>query len=91
MKTLLKLGLLILGLCGGGFSGQAALLKALIVDGQNNHDWKSTTPLLKNVLEQTGIFEVDVATSPGKGQDMSGVQQLGGGPLRNGEHLTQIG
>jgi type 1 glutamine amidotransferase len=45
--------------------------KALIVDGQNGHDWKSTTPVLKKLLEETGLFAVDVATSPAKGQDMS--------------------
>ncbi|MEK7996096.1 MAG: DUF1080 domain-containing protein, partial [Planctomycetota bacterium] len=45
-------------------------LKALIVDGQNNHDWKSTTPVLKSLLEKTGLFAVDVATSPAKGQPM---------------------
>ena len=39
-------------------------LKALIVDGQNNHDWKATTPVLKNTLEATGLFSVDVATAP---------------------------
>jgi len=27
--------------------------KALIVDGQNGHDWKSTTPVLKKLLEET--------------------------------------
>lgn len=48
-------------------------LKALIVDGQNNHDWKSTTPLLKKALEDCGLFTVDVATSPG-GSDLSGFQ-----------------
>jgi type 1 glutamine amidotransferase len=42
-------------------------LKALIVDGQNNHDWKTTTPLLKNALESSGRFTVDVATSPASG------------------------
>ena len=47
-------------------------MKALIVDGQNGHDWKSTTPVLEQVLEDTGLFTVDVATSPPKGQDMSG-------------------
>ena len=31
----------------------AAPLKALIVDGQNNHNWRETTPILKK-LEQTG-------------------------------------
>jgi len=45
-------------------------LNALIVDGQNNHDWKATTPVLKSLLEETGLFTVDVATSPGAGQSM---------------------
>jgi len=45
--------------------------KALIVDGQNGHDWKGTTPVLKKLLEETGLFAVDVATSPPKGQDLS--------------------
>ena len=47
---------------------------ALIVDGQNGHDWKATTPVLKKLLEETGLFAVDVATSPPKGEDMSGFQ-----------------
>jgi type 1 glutamine amidotransferase len=46
-------------------------LRALIVDGQNNHDWKTTTPLLKNALEASGRFTVDVATSPPAGQLIS--------------------
>lgn len=45
---------------------------ALIVDGQNGHNWAETTPVLKQLLEETGLFKVDVATSPAKGQDMSG-------------------
>jgi len=47
-------------------------LKALIVTGQNGHDWKGTTPVLWRILEDTGLFTVDVATSPPKGEDMSG-------------------
>ena len=46
--------------------------KALIVDGQNGHDWKSTTPVLKKLLEETGLFTVKVATSPPRKADMSG-------------------
>jgi uncharacterized protein len=46
--------------------------KALIIDGQNGHDWKATTPVLKKLIEETGLFAVDVATSPSQGQDMSG-------------------
>lgn len=40
------------------------LLKALIVDGQNNHNWKATTPVLKKILEDTGRFSVNVVTAP---------------------------
>ena len=39
-------------------------LKALIVDGQNNHDWKRTTPVLRAILEDSLVIEVDVATTP---------------------------
>ena len=46
-------------------------ISLLILDGQNNHDWKATTPVMKKALETCGKFNVEVATSPGKGQDMS--------------------
>ncbi len=36
-------------------------LKALIIDGQNNHYvWPKTTMMMKDYLEQTGLFEVDI-------------------------------
>src|SRR5262245_38815971 len=41
-------------------------IKVVIVDGQNNHDWKSTTPFMKKVLEESGRFTVDVATTTQK-------------------------
>jgi type 1 glutamine amidotransferase len=50
----------------------AAPLAALIIDGQNNHNWKATTPVLRETLEGSGDFTVDVATSPPKGADLSG-------------------
>ena len=40
-----------------------AQLKALILDGHNNHNWKSTTPVMKQALEASGTFTVDVATA----------------------------
>lgn len=49
----------------------AAAIPVLIVDGQNNHDYRATTPHLKRVLEETGLFKVDVATAPPKGGDMT--------------------
>ncbi len=37
-------------------------MKALIVDGQNNHKvWPKSTIMMKQYLEDTGLFEVDVA------------------------------
>lgn len=51
---------------------QPATLKALIVDGQNNHDWRHTTPILKAALESSGRFTVQVATSPPPGQSLAG-------------------
>lgn len=45
-------------------------LKALIVDGQNNHNWRATTPILQAALESSGRFTVDVATSPLPNQSM---------------------
>jgi type 1 glutamine amidotransferase len=65
MKPLLLL-LAVLGLA----TAQGAAYKALIVDGQNNHDYKSTTPHLKALLEETGLFTVDVASTPPAKGDM---------------------
>lgn len=47
-------------------------ISALIIDGQNNHDWKLTTPYLQAILENSGIFKVEVLTSPASGEDLSG-------------------
>lgn len=48
----------------------AEKLKALIVDGQNNHPcWPKTTPMMRKYLEDTGLFTVDVVTHAPKGED----------------------
>lgn len=52
-------------------AAEPAPIRVLIVDGQNNHKWEETTPVIKQTLESSGRFTVDVATSPAKGQDMS--------------------
>jgi len=45
-------------------------LKALIVDGQNNHgNWPQTTQMMKSYLEESGLFTVDVATTAPQGTD----------------------
>lgn len=53
------------------FGSAPAPLKALIVTGQNNHDWKLTTPLLQKALTDTGRFTVEVIIAPPKSSDMS--------------------
>lgn len=35
-------------------------IQVLVLTGQNVHDWRGTTPVLKQVLEDTGRFEVRV-------------------------------
>jgi uncharacterized protein len=47
-----------------GAAVSSAKLKVLIVDGQNNHLWATTTPMLKKILEDSGRFTVDVSTTP---------------------------
>lgn len=42
-------------------------IRVVIIDGQNNHDWRSTTPFMKKALEKLGRFSVDVSTNLGKG------------------------
>lgn len=48
--------------------------KVLIVDGQNNHDWRTTTPLIKATLVACGLFDVSVATAPAKAEEMARFQ-----------------
>ena len=50
-------------------SAWASPLRVLLIDGQNNHDWKSSSPWIKKVLEESGLFSVDVATTPPAGAD----------------------
>jgi type 1 glutamine amidotransferase len=45
--------------------------KALIVTGQNNHNWKASNPILKQLLDQTGLFTSDIIITPVKGGDMT--------------------
>ena len=55
---------------GGTCLHAAEPMKALIVDGQNNHAvWPATTKMMKAYLEQTKLFTVDVATTAPQGTD----------------------
>lgn len=73
MMTVLGMGLVSAFLTWpGAASGAPDPIKTLIVDGQNNHNWKETTPVLARMMEKSGRFDVDVSTCPPAGADMSG-------------------
>src|SRR6185295_3086954 len=41
-----------------------APIPVLIITGENNHDWKFTTPRIRQSLEESGRFLVDVTEKP---------------------------
>ena len=45
--------------------------KALIISGQNNHNWQVSHRVLKLILEQSELFECDIMLTPPAGGDMS--------------------
>ncbi|MBM3888281.1 MAG: hypothetical protein FJ388_04050, partial [Verrucomicrobia bacterium] len=51
-------------LLAGSTAFAAEKLRVLIIDGQNNHNWAATTPVIKPALEKCGRFIVDVSTTP---------------------------
>ncbi|TWT96220.1 family 16 glycoside hydrolase [Neorhodopirellula pilleata] len=59
------------GLVSPAFAETAKPIKALLIDGQNNHNWQQTSPLIKETLESGGLCEVTIATAPGKDEDQS--------------------
>ena len=42
----------------------AAPIRVMLLDGANNHDWQSTTPLIHKALDDAGLFETTVVTVP---------------------------
>jgi type 1 glutamine amidotransferase len=45
--------------------------KTLIITGQNNHDWKTSSPILKQILDETGLFASEIVITPEQGGDMN--------------------
>jgi uncharacterized protein len=48
---------------GAAEKTKSGKIRVVIIDGQNNHQWQQTTPVMKQELEDTGRFTVDVSTS----------------------------
>src|SRR5437763_12163591 len=54
--------------------GSTEKIKVILIDGQNNHNWRATTPLLKKVLEDTGRFTVAVSSNLKEGDKAGDVK-----------------
>ena len=39
-------------------------IKTLLITGDNNHDWRRSSPFCQDLLEKTGKFEVDLTETP---------------------------
>jgi len=68
----MRLSILLLALAA--IASAAFPIPILLLDGEQGgpyHAWQETTPFLKKMLDQTGLFAVDVLTAPPKGADFS--------------------
>jgi uncharacterized protein len=61
-RTALLLGALLVALTGASARADEKI-RVILIDGQNNHNWRATTPHLKKVLEDCGRFTVDVSSN----------------------------
>src|SRR4051812_34453617 len=69
MTKRIFLGLLVISVwCGllpaASAGDKGGKIRVVLIDGQNNHNWRATTPVMKKALEESGRFVVDVATAP---------------------------
>lgn len=67
----------LLFLASAALLGGASPIPILLLDGEQGgpyHAWQQTTPLLKKMLDETGLFAVTVLTAPPKGADFSKFQ-----------------
>ena len=68
MRTFL-MGVLMVGMAlpacvAGAQETSVQRLRALILSGRNNHDWKTTSPFLKQMYDESGRFEADIVDDP---------------------------
>src|SRR5439155_26178549 len=49
-------------------------IRVMLLNGEQAgayHAWQETTPYLKRVLEDAGVFQVEVVTAPARGGDLT--------------------
>ena len=67
--TFVVLGSMLLGCASTGreratIRQDAMHHRVLIIDGINNHDWPRATAILKAILQDSGLFVVEISTTP---------------------------
>lgn len=76
MKSFFRNALVGVAFLSLGLRGYASSnIRVMILDGESAgpyHAWKTTTPVLKKILEEPGLFQVEVVTAPPHGGDFSG-------------------
>src|SRR5262249_27223574 len=55
--------------------GDEGKLRVVVIDGQNNHNWRGTTPILKQALEQSGRFSVAVSSNLKEGDKPGSIKE----------------
>src|SRR4051794_23963187 len=64
MRTLMNyLTGLVFAACSSVLAAAAAApIRVMLLDGANNHDWKATSPVIRKVLDEAGIFRTTTVT-----------------------------
>ena len=74
MRQMIIAGLLAAVLGGAVPARAAAPIRVMLLDGEQGgpyHAWQETTPYLKKMLGDAGVFQVDVVTAPPRDGDFS--------------------
>ena len=74
MSRLVRAGIIAVTLAAA-VTRAAASIRVMLLDGESAgtyHKWRLTSPVLKKVLDETGLFAVDVVTAPPAGSEVSG-------------------
>ena len=51
---------------------KGTVYKTLIITGQGEHNWMTSSEAVKEILDETGLFSSAILTTPPQGEDMSG-------------------
>ena len=58
--TLLVASIVLLSVAAGAQNR----VRVMLLDGQNNHDWRATSPVVKRWLDEVVMFETSIVTAP---------------------------